>query len=468
MPSIKYQPYWHRYHTNFYSYPTMAQKLWEKNVQVDQEVDTFTVGKDREMDLYLAKYDVLGSMAHITMLESIGLLTKKELEVLLRELKAIYKIADENQFVIEEGVEDVHSQVELMLTRRLGDTGKKIHSGRSRNDQVLLDLKLFTRAKIQEIVQAVSELFDVLIAQSNRYKDVLLPGYTHLQIAMPSSFGLWFGAYAESLADDLQLLLAAYKVCNRNPLGSAAGYGSSFPLKRQMTTDLLGFDSLDYNVVYAQMGRGKMERTVAFALAGIAATLSKLAFDACMFNSQNFGFIKLPDQFTTGSSIMPHKKNPDVFELTRAKCNKLQGLPQEIILISNNLPSGYFRDLQIIKELFLPAFDELKDCLRMVTHMMREVKVNEHILDDDKYALIFSVEEVNRLVLQGVPFRDAYKQVGLNIEAGKFTPVKEVHHTHEGSIGNLCNAQISALMQNIIESFAFNKVNEAEKRLLAE
>ena len=468
MPSIKYQPYWHRYHTNFYSYPTMAQKLWEKNVQVDQEVDTFTVGKDREMDLYLAKYDVLGSMAHITMLESIGLLTKKELEVLLRELKAIYKIADENQFVIEEGVEDVHSQVELMLTRRLGDTGKKIHSGRSRNDQVLLDLKLFTRAKIQEIVQAVSELFDVLIAQSDRYKDVLLPGYTHLQIAMPSSFGLWFGAYAESLADDLQLLLAAYKVCNRNPLGSAAGYGSSFPLKRQMTTDLLGFDSLDYNVVYAQMGRGKMERTVAFALAGIAATLSKLAFDACMFNSQNFGFIKLPDQFTTGSSIMPHKKNPDVFELTRAKCNKLQGLPQEIILISNNLPSGYFRDLQIIKELFLPAFDELKDCLRMVTHMMREVKVNEHILDDDKYALIFSVEDVNRLVLQGVPFRDAYKQVGLNIEAGKFTPVKEVHHTHEGSIGNLCNAQISALMQNIIESFAFNKVNEAEKRLLAE
>ena len=446
----------------------MAQKLWEKNVQVDQEVDTFTVGKDREMDLYLAKYDVLGSMAHITMLESIGLLTKKELEVLLRELKAIYKIADENQFVIEKGVEDVHSQVELMLTRRLGDTGKKIHSGRSRNDQVLLDLKLFTRAKIQEIVQAVSELFDVLIAQSDRYKDVLLPGYTHLQIAMPSSFGLWFGAYAESLADDLQLLLAAYKVCNRNPLGSAAGYGSSFPLKRQMTTDLLGFDSLDYNVVYAQMGRGKMERTVAFALAGIAATLSKLAFDACMFNSQNFGFIKLPDQFTTGSSIMPHKKNPDVFELTRAKCNKLQGLPQEIILISNNLPSGYFRDLQIIKELFLPAFDELKDCLRMVTHMMREVKVNEHILDDDKYALIFSVEEVNRLVLQGVPFRDAYKQVGLNIEAGKFTPVKEVHHTHEGSIGNLCNAQISALMQNIIQAFAFNKVNEAEKRLLAE
>ena len=446
----------------------MAQKLWEKNVQVDQEVDTFTVGKDREMDLYLAKYDVLGSMAHITMLESIGLLTREELAVLLAELKNIYAVADSGRFVIEEGVEDVHSQVELMLTRRLGDTGKKIHSGRSRNDQVLLDLKLFTRAQIQEIVGLVSGLFEVLISQSNRYKDVLLPGYTHLQIAMPSSFGLWFGAYAESLADDLQLMQAAYKVCNRNPLGSAAGYGSSFPLKRQMTTDLLGFDSLDYNVVYAQMGRGKMERTVAFAMAGVAATLSKLAFDACMFNSQNFGFIKLPDQFTTGSSIMPHKKNPDVFELTRAKCNKLQGLPQQITLISNNLPSGYFRDLQIIKEVFLPAFDELKDCLRMVTHMMREVKVNEHILDDDKYALLFSVEEVNRLVLEGVPFRDAYKQVGLNIEAGKFTPVKEVSHTHEGSIGNLCNDQISALMQNIVDGFAFNRVNEAEQQLLSE
>ncbi len=445
----------------------MAQKLWEKNIQVDQEVETFTVGKDREMDLYLAKYDVLGSMAHITMLESIGLLTKEELTVLLAELKNIYAIADNGQFTIEEGVEDVHSQVELMLTRRLGDTGKKIHSGRSRNDQVLLDLKLFTRAEIQEIVQLTTALSDVLISQSNRYKEVLLPGYTHLQVAMPSSFGLWFGAYAESLADDLQLMLAAYKVCNRNPLGSAAGYGSSFPLKRQMTTDLLGFDSLDYNVVYAQMGRGKMERTVAFAMAGIAATLSKLAFDACMFNSQNFGFIKLPDQFTTGSSIMPHKKNPDVFELTRAKCNKIQGLPQQITLISNNLPSGYFRDLQIIKEIFLPAFDELKDCLRMVTHMMREVKVNEHILDDDKYALLFSVEEVNRLVLDGVPFRDAYKQVGLSIEAGKFIPTKEVNHTHEGSIGNLCNDNISALIQNILDGFTFNRINEAEKRLLS-
>ena len=444
----------------------MAQKLWEKNVQVDHEVDIFTVGKDREMDIYLAKYDVLGSMAHITMLESIGLLTKEELNVLLAELRNIYAVADRGEFIIEEGIEDVHSQVELMPTRRLGDMGKKIHSGRSRNDQVLLDLKLFTRSQIQELVELVSGLFDVLISQSNRYKDVLLPGYTHLQVAMPSSFGLWFGAYAESLVDDLQLMQAAYRICNRNPLGSAAGYGSSFPLNRQMTTDLLGFDSLDYNVVYAQMGRGKMERTVAFAMAGIAATLSKLAFDACMFNSQNFGFIKLPDQFTTGSSIMPHKKNPDVFELTRAKCNKLQGLPQQIILISNNLPSGYFRDLQIIKEVFLPAFDELKDCLRMVTHMMREVKVNEHILDDDKYSLLFSVEEVNRRVLAGMPFRDAYKQVGLDIEAGKFVPSKSVNHTHEGSIGNLCNESITAMMRSVIGSFSFERMNEAEKKLI--
>ena len=444
----------------------MAQKLWEKNVQVDHEVDIFTVGKDREMDLYLAKYDVLGSMAHITMLESIGLLTKEELNVLLAELRNIYAVADRGEFIIEEGIEDVHSQVELMLTRRLGDMGKKIHSGRSRNDQVLLDLKLFTRSQIQELVELVSGLFDVLISQSNRYKDVLLPGYTHLQVAMPSSFGLWFGAYAESLVDDLQLMQAAYRICNRNPLGSAAGYGSSFPLNRQMTTDLLGFDSLDYNVVYAQMGRGKMERTVAFAMAGIAATPSQVAVDACLFNRWNFGFIKLPDQFTTGSSIMPHKKNPDVFELTRAKCNKLQGLPQQITLISNNLPSGYFRDLQIIKEVFLPAFDELKDCLRMVTHMMREVKVNEHILDDDKYSLLFSVEEVNRRVLAGMPFRDAYKQVGLDIEAGKFVPSKSVNHTHEGSIGNLCNEPIAAMMRSVIGSFSFERMNEAEKKLI--
>ena len=435
-------------------------------MQVDQEVDRFTVGKDREMELYLAKYDVLGSMAHITMLERIGLLTANELQTLLAALREIYKGADRGEFVIEEGIEDVHSQVELMLTRSLGDMGKKIHSGRSRNDQVLLDLKLFTRAQIQELVAAVTDLFEVLIAQSNRYQAVLMPGYTHLQVAMPSSFGLWFGAYAESLVDDLQLLQAAYRVCNRNPLGSAAGYGSSFPLNRQLTTDLLGFDSLDYNVVYAQMGRGKMERTVAFAMAGIAATLSKLAFDACMFNSQNFGFIKLPDQFTTGSSIMPHKKNPDVFELTRAKCNKIQGLPQQITLISNNLPSGYFRDLQIIKEVFLPAFDELKDCLRMATHMLRELKVNEHILDDERYALMFSVEEVNRRVLAGVPFRDAYKQVGLEIEAGAFKPDKQVAHTHEGSIGNLCNDRIAQLMQTVVKGFDFERMNNAEKKLL--
>lgn len=444
----------------------MAQKLWEKNVQVDHEVDVFTVGRDREMDLYLAKYDVLGSMAHITMLEKIGLLEADELKQLLVELRKIYAIAEAGQFVIEDGIEDVHSQVELMLTRQLGDMGKKIHSGRSRNDQVLVDLKLYTRAEIQELVHLVQELFEVLQQQSERYKDVLLPGYTHLQIAMPSSFGLWFGAYAESLTDDMLLLQAAYRICNRNPLGSAAGYGSSFPLNRQLTTDLLGFDSMDYNVVYAQMGRGKMERTVAFALAGIAGTLSKLAFDACMFNSQNFGFIKLPDQFTTGSSIMPHKKNPDVFELTRAKCNKIQGLPNQITLICNNLPSGYFRDLQIIKEVFLPSFDELKDCLRMVTHMMREVKVNEHILDDDKYSLLFSVEEVNRRVLAGVPFRDAYKQVGLAIEAGEFVADKQVHHTHEGSIGNLCNTEIAALMQKAVDGFHFERMNAAVDALL--
>lgn len=444
----------------------MAQKLWEKNVQVDHEVDVFTVGRDREMDLYLAKYDVLGSMAHITMLEKIGLLEADELKQLLVELRKIYVIAEAGQFVIEDGIEDVHSQVELMLTRQLGDMGKKIHSGRSRNDQVLVDLKLYTRAEIQELVHLVQELFEVLQQQSERYKEVLLPGYTHLQIAMPSSFGLWFGAYAESLTDDMLLLQAAYRICNRNPLGSAAGYGSSFPLNRQLTTDLLGFDSMDYNVVYAQMGRGKMERTVAFALAGIAGTLSKLAFDACMFNSQNFGFIKLPDQFTTGSSIMPHKKNPDVFELTRAKCNKIQGLPNQITLICNNLPSGYFRDLQIIKEVFLPSFDELKDCLRMVTHMMREVKVNEHILDDDKYSLLFSVEEVNRRVLAGVPFRDAYKQVGLAIEAGEFVADKQVHHTHEGSIGNLCNTEIAALMQKAVDGFHFERMNAAVDALL--
>ena len=445
----------------------MSRKLWEKNIQVDNEVERFTVGKDRELDLYLAPYDMLGSMAHITMLESIGLLTKDELQSLHAELKNMYAKAERGNFVIEEGVEDVHSQVELMLTRKLGDIGKKIHSGRSRNDQVLLDLKLFTRARIRELVRLTGDLFEVLIDRSNRYKDILMPGYTHLQIAMPSSFGLWFAAYAESLADDLLLMQAAYKICNRNPLGSTAGYGSSFPLNRSMTTELLGFDSMNYNVVYAQMGRGKMERTVAYAMAGIAATLSKLAMDACLFNSQNFGFIQLPDSFTTGSSIMPHKKNPDVFELTRAKCNTLQGMPQQIALICNNLPSGYFRDLQIIKELFLPSFDELNDCLRMVTLMMREIKINESILDDPKYSLLFSVEEVNRLVMDGVPFRDAYKKVGMDVEAGTFTTDQTVRHTHEGSMGNLCNEKIEQLMQQTIEGFQFEKVDRAEKELLA-
>ncbi|MGL5228930.1 MAG: argininosuccinate lyase [Bacteroidales bacterium] len=445
----------------------MAQKLWQKDKEVNKDIERFTVGRDREMDLYLAKYDVLGSMAHITMLESIQLIGKEELPVLLDALKSIYRKAEEGTFVIEDGVEDVHSQVELMLTRELGDLGKKIHSGRSRNDQVLLDLKLFTRTQLREIAELTESLFDTLIAQSDRYKNVLMPGYTHLQIAMPSSFGLWFGAYAESLADDLQLLLAAYRICNRNPLGSAAGYGSSFPLNRTMTTDLLGFDSMNYNVVYAQMGRGKMERSVAFAMASIAGSLSKLAFDACMFNSQNFGFIKLPDEYTTGSSIMPHKKNPDVFELTRAKCNKLQALPQQIMMIMNNLPSGYFRDMQIIKEVFLPAFDELKDCLVMVNEMMSLMKVNEQILDDDKYLLIFSVEEVNRLAREGMPFRDAYKKVGMDIENGKFTHDKSISHTHEGSIGNLCNKQIKDLFSTTLQEFHFDKVTNAEKALLA-
>ena len=444
----------------------MAQKLWEKSVQVNEEIDRFTVGRDCEMDLYLAKHDVLGSMAHITMLESIGLLKSDELKVLLEELKNIYASAENGDFVIEDGIEDVHSQVELMLTRKLGDVGKKIHSGRSRNDQVLVDLKLFTRAQIKDIAVAVEDLFKILISQSNRYKDVLMPGYTHLQIAMPSSFGLWFGAYAESLVDDMMFLQAAYKMCNRNPLGSAAGYGSSFPLNREMTTRLLGFDSMNYNVVYAQMGRGKMERNVAFALASIAGTLSKMAFDACMFSSQNFGFVKLPDECTTGSSIMPHKKNPDVFELTRAKCNKIQALPQQIMMIMNNLPSGYFRDLQIIKEVFLPAFSELKDCLQMATYIMDKIYVNEHILDDDKYLYIFSVEEVNRLATEGMPFRDAYKKVGLDIEAGKFVHNKQVHHTHEGSIGNLCNDRITELMNKVVSGFDFSKVENAEKSLL--
>ena len=442
-------------------------KLWSKGFEINKEIERFTVGRDREMDLYLAKYDVMGSMAHITMLNSIGLIADDELPQLLRELRKIYDICERGEFVIEDDIEDVHSQVELMLTRALGDMGKKIHSGRSRNDQVLVDLKLFTRARLREVVNEVKTLFDELIQQSEANKDVLMPGYTHLQIAMPSSFGLWFGAYAESLTDDMLYLQAAYKMTNRNPLGSAAGYGSSFPLNRQMTTDLLGFDSMNYNVVYAQMGRGKMERNVAFSIAGLAGTLAKMAFDACLFNSQNFQFVKLPKECTTGSSIMPHKKNPDVFELIRAKSNKLQSLPTQVTLIQNNLPCGYFRDLQIIKEVFLPAFDELLDCLRMTAYIINKMEVRRDILDNPMYDAIFSVEEVNRLAAEGMPFRDAYKKVGLDIEAGNFKPNKNIHHTHEGSIGNLCNDRIQALMQQTLSGFNFERVDKAEQALLA-
>ena len=442
-------------------------KLWEKNFEINKEIERFTVGKDREMDMYLAKYDVLGSMAHITMLESIGLLEKDELDKLLAELKNIYVMCENNEFCIEDEAEDVHSQVEMMLTRRLGDIGKKIHSGRSRNDQVLVDLKLFTRHQLMDVAEEVKSLFGQLIQKSNQYKDVLMPGYTHLQVAMPSSFGLWFGAYAESLADDLLFLQAAYRMTNRNPLGSAAGYGSSFPLNRTMTTNLLGFDSMDYNVVYAQMGRGKMERNVAFAIATIAGTLAKMAFDACMFNSQNFSFVKLPKECTTGSSIMPHKKNPDVFELIRAKSNKLQSLPQQVMLIMNNLPVGYFRDLQIIKEVFLPAFDELKDCLSMAAYIINKMEVNENILDNPMYDPMFSVEEVNRLAAEGMPFRDAYKKVGLDIEAGQFTPNKNIDHTQEGSIGKLMNDMIEELFNATYSEFHFDRMIEAEKRLLS-
>ena len=425
----------------------MASKLWEKTVELNHDVERYTVGRDREMDMYLARYDVLGSIAHITMLESIGLLSASELATLTAELRRIYADIEAGRFHIDEGVEDVHSQVELLLTQRQGDVGKKIHSGRSRNDQVLVDLRLFTRSEIEDLVHHITALFKTLQSQSERYKHVLMPGYTHLQVAMPSSFGLWFGAYAESLADDLTVLKAAYDVVNRNPLGSAAGYGSSFPLDRELTTRLLGFASVDYNVVYAQMGRGKTERIVSAAIANVAATISKLACDACMFNCQNFGFIKLPDEFTTGSSIMPHKKNPDVFELTRARCNRLQALPYSITMITSNLPVGYFRDLQLIKEEFLPEFDEIKAVIAMVDAMMRQVQVNEHILDDPRYDLMFSVEQVNRLAAAGMPFRDAYKKVGLDIEQGRFKAVKEVHHTHEGSMGNLCNDRVAALHQ---------------------
>lgn len=445
----------------------MATKLWEKDIKVDKKIEAFTIGKDNLTDLLLAKYDIIGSIAHICMLEAVGLLPAKELTQLTKALKDIYLSVEKGEFTIENGVEDVHSQVELILTNTLGDIGKKIHSGRSRNDQILLDIKLFTRVEIEKTVESVSHLFNLCIAQSERYKNILLPGYTHLQIAMPSSFGLWFGAYAESLADDLQLLLAAWKITNRNPLGSAAGYGSSFPLDRQMTTDLLGFDTMNYNVVYAQMGRGKMERILSNTLASVAATLSKLASDACLFSSQNFGFIRLPDKFTTGSSIMPHKKNPDVFELVRAKCNNLQALQYQITLITNNLPSGYFRDLQITKEIFVPAFDTLLECLDITTTILSEIEVNKEILSNPLYDYVFSVEEVNKLTLSGVPFREAYKKISEEIETGKFTPHKTVHHTHQGSIGNLCNEQICAYRDAILSQFSFKKANKAIEKLLS-
>ena len=440
-------------------------KLWQKDKDSLKEVSTFTVGKDQEMDLFLAKFDVLGSLAHITMLESVGLLEKNELTILSSELKNIYKQINAGQFIIEEGVEDVHSQIELMLTKKLGDVGKKIHSGRSRNDQVLVDIKLFIRSEIEQIVSECNSLFSLLIEKSEEHKDKLLPGYTHLQLAMPSSFGLWFGAYAESLVDDLITLQAAYRIANKNPLGSAAGYGSSFPLNRTLTTQLLGFDDLNYNVVYAQMGRGKTERIVASAMANIAATLGKLAMDGCLYLNQNFNFISFPEELTTGSSIMPHKKNPDVFELIRGKCNSLQALPNELALLTTNLPSGYHRDLQLLKEKLFPAFNLLKDCLRMTKLMLTNIQVKDNIMADEKYKFAFSVEEVNKLVLSGVAFRDAYKQVGRAIEQGEFKHSTQINHTHEGSIGNLNNDQIQRMFNEAVVQFHFHKVNNALERL---
>lgn len=441
-------------------------KLWQKDKASLQAIEKFTIGKDATLDMFLAPFDVLGSMAHCTMLESIGLLTKEELKAILEELKVIYQQIQAGDFEVEEGVEDIHSQIENLLTKKLGDAGKKIHSGRSRNDQVLVDIKLFLRHEIQEIAKEVHTLFDLLLAQSEKYKAYLLPGYTHLQLAMPSSFGLWFGAYAESLIDDIITLQAAYRITNKNPLGSGAGYGSSFPLNRQLTTYLLGFEALNYNVVYAQMGRGKTERIVASALSNVACTLSKLSMDACLFMNQNFGFISFPDELTTGSSIMPHKKNPDVFELIRSRCNQLAALPNSIALMTSNLPSGYHRDLQLIKEVLFPAIQELKECLRMMHLMLSNISVKEGILNDEKYKHLFSVEEVNKLVLSGVPFRDAYKKVGTAIEKGVFEPSTTIHHTHEGSIGNLCNNKLEALMEKEMAAFHVEHVKAAIDKLL--
>ena len=442
-------------------------KIWQKNVTVNKDIETFTVGKDRELDLQMAAFDVLGSLAHVEMLESIGLLTADELVSIQVELKKIYSEIEAGNFVIEDSVEDVHSQVEWMLTQRIGDAGKKIHSGRSRNDQVLVDLKLYFRDCIEQMVGNTAILFGQLISLSNAHKDKLLPGYTHLQIAMPSSFGLWFGAYAESLVDDMELMLAAYKICNKNPLGSAAGYGSSFPLNRTMTTELLGFEKLNYNVVYAQMGRGKTERILGQAMSSIAATLAKMAMDVCLFINQNFGFITFPDELTTGSSIMPHKKNPDVFELIRSRCNKIQALPNEIAMMITNLPSGYHRDLQLLKENLFPAITSLNDCLEMTTFMFQYITVKDGILEDPKYAYLFSVEAVNELALSGTPFREAYKIVGETIDNGTFAHGTTVNHTHEGSIGNLCNPEIEAMMEEVLEQFNFEKTKVAIDKLLA-
>ncbi|MGN6181999.1 MAG: argininosuccinate lyase [Mucilaginibacter sp.] len=443
-------------------------KIWQKSVTVDQLVENFTVGRDTEFDTQMAAFDVLGSLAHTQMLESVGLMSVEDLKLVQKELKAIYHDIEKGNFVIEPGVEDVHSQVEKLLTERIGDAGKKIHSGRSRNDQVLVDLKLFFRNELQQVVAETEKLFRLLIELSQKHKDVLLPGYTHLQVAMPSSFGLWFGAYAESLADDLEMVLAAYRITNKNPLGSAAGYGSSFPLNRTLTTKLLGFESLNYNVVYAQMGRGKTERIIAQAISSVAATLAKMAMDQTLYLSQNFAFVSYPDSLTTGSSIMPHKKNPDVWEIMRGKCNRLQALPNDVAMMTTNLPSGYHRELQLLKELLFPAFTELKDCLHMAAFMLQHITVNTDILNDPKYAYLFSVEVVNRLTLSGVPFRDAYKQVGLAIERGEFNPDKKVHHTHEGSIGNLGNEHIEQAFNKILTNFDFAKVEKAVKELVKE
>jgi argininosuccinate lyase len=441
-------------------------KLWQKDKVSLNEVDEFTIGQDQEMDIYLASFDVLGSLAHIQMLESIGLLTADELKILSTELKSIYKRIQAGDFKMEEGVEDIHSQIELELTKKRGDIGKKIHSGRSRNDQVLVDIKLFLRAELKEIVDSVKVLFDLLQNLSEQHKNHLLPGYTHFQLAMPSSFGLWFGAYAESLVDDLITVEAAFQVVNKNPLGSAAGYGSSFPLNRKMTTELLGFSDLNYNVVYAQMGRGKAERIVASALASVAATLGKLSSDAVLYMNQNFGFISLPDELTTGSSIMPHKKNPDVFELIRARCNDIMALPNTLTLMTTNLPSGYHRDMQLLKEKLFPAIQNLKSCLAMTHLMVSSIRVKENILADEKYKFLFSVEEVNKLVLTGVPFREAYKQIGGSIENGSYTYSTEIHHTHEGSIGNLCTKEINSMMNQVLGRFNFQQIEDALAKLV--